>query len=581
MKSDFAQIITKNYKIDIAALEEAASKSQDIEENISYKSKERQRFDAQVLDIAGAFYKLNKINESRGETIFDVKKYEKELKKILSEVSEDLENRNMRLFSEIGAPGVDDTMEGMIYSKHAKTIENFSNKINLELLPLYTIYLRTKDIQDGLKTVSVDSIDKATSDTIVLIKELNGLNLQTINEDNTLVNEAYDAIYSVLLYENMFGIKSVLQYLQTFGQKINIERIGRLLSKDLKYLDSSILTKLELKNVNREGIGYDYLDEEVISTISTNTVGEKNSDYQVRKQRTIDELWDSANKIKEEKEKIVTSMDTNNKELKRLIRRKRIITSKMMSLVLIPIVSITAGYAVGKSASDKIIEYKTITRTVDAKTGRVIGEVSEVYDDKETTYVATVLVNDPWKRNLGGGYVRNVIAYEYVTPENAGSDFHASDYDINNSNLVEKYRYLEAKDELTAGDSTTEQTIIITETYQDKTSGRKSNRYTLSVPVFAGFGALLFDLAVLMIEELGYNEAKRRLNKVCEEIDKGKITKEVLEQMVTNLQNRAQLLKKEHEEAVKKYGDLGNQFIFEDIPTFDEFSFGLKPNNRK
>lgn len=72
--------------------------------------------------------------------------------------------------------------------------------------------------------------------------------------------------------------------------------------------------------------------------------------------------------------------------------------SKACSIVLVPIITISAGGLIGKAKSDKITEYKTITRTVDLNTGNVIGDISYEYDDKVTTYAATVLVCDPWRK---------------------------------------------------------------------------------------------------------------------------------------------------------------------------------------
>ena len=50
------------------------------------------------------------------------------------------------------------------------------------------------------------------------------------------------------------------------------------------------------------------------------------------------------------------------------------------SAILIPIITFNAGKSIGKVTSDKITEYKTITRTIDLNSGKIIGDSYEIYD---------------------------------------------------------------------------------------------------------------------------------------------------------------------------------------------------------
>ena len=63
----------------------------------------------------------------------------------------------------------------------------------------------------------------------------------------------------------------------------------------------------------------------------------------------------------------------------------------MCSLFIFPLTTLLTGNIIGKNVSNRITEYQTITRTIDLNTGEIIGEPNEVYDDEETTYVATIM----------------------------------------------------------------------------------------------------------------------------------------------------------------------------------------------
>ena len=52
--------------------------------------------------------------------------------------------------------------------------------------------------------------------------------------------------------------------------------------------------------------------------------------------------------------------------------------------------------------------------------------------------------------------------------------------------LVEKYSYIESKENLDKDDSTTQTTILLTETYQDKNDTRKSTKYIMSAETTSG-----------------------------------------------------------------------------------------------
>ena len=519
-------------------------------------------FESKSKNIEGIFTKLN--------GILDTTKYQEEYAQILKDLKRD-PSMSTKMLSE----NMQMDYEGFVYDKYSDRLDKLTKKLESDALPFYEIHLLCNKIKSNLVNISGENIHIVIEYTRTLVNALNRLNTHNGKEKNKIIKEAYKTIYSVIMYEELFDRSDIFDYVKKLNIPVNIENLGRLLHEDLKMLDKQDLIDEDLKSLKTEGLGYDYLDRNIIKKVSNKTVGEVNSEYQERKRRTIEDLNEKVSNLDDSKQNIGYDLDKNKSKLKDLYKRKRILVSKMMSLLLVPVVTISAGYGIGKASSEKITEYKTITRTVDANTGKLVGEVEEIYDEHATTYVATVIEEGPWKVNRNGGYTRTVIAYEYKTPENAEEGYRASTSEIE-KNITEKYRYVEAKDVLEETDSTTDSTILITETYQDKSVSRKSSKYTVPFTITAAVISLLFDLAVLLVPALGYEEAKRRLNNLNEAIESRKYDQDEIMKRIEKLKEYAVEVNKEYNEAVMKYGELGHKFVFDEIDTKSITDFPTK-----
>lgn len=186
-------------------------------------------------------------------------------------------------------------------------------------------------------------------------------------------------------------------------------------------------------------------------------------------------------------------LDNNRETLKASIKNikvdRRINRTKLMSYVLVPVILIGSGFGIGVTCSNKIDEYKTTTRVVNPANQEIVETISEVYDEKENTYTATVKVYSPWQKR-GSTYTRNVYAYNYDPNKIDYESFDDKD---------SKYHYTEAKEQLDSNDSMEEGTVLITETIQDKSDSRKSTKYIIP---FSIIGAVL-SIAIDVL--LGYN----------------------------------------------------------------------------
>ena len=522
----------------------------------------KKEYEAKIKNIEGILDKLN--------GVLDITNYKNVLEKITNQYKNN-PNFNNKMVTE----NMQMTYEGFLYKEYSDKLDLLARKMEKEALPFYELYILNNKIESQLSQITGEIISDTISNTIRLINCINNINSHNEKDKEALINRSYKTIYSVILYEELFDRSDILKYINELNIPIIIENIGRLLSKDL---DREELIDSDLEKIKTEGLGYDYLEENVIKAVSRKTVGEQNSEYQERKRQTINELSTKTTKIKNEKDRIVSKQEQNKTNLNSLKRRKTILVSKMLSLALIPVITISAGNALGKSTSNKITEYKTITRTINTNTGKVIGDTIETYDEHVTTYVATVLDQSPWRKNpTGVGFIRNVTAYEYILPENASETFHPTSDELK-GNLQEKYKYVESKDQLDLTDSITESTILITETYQDKNDSRKSTKNIVPFTVVGACIGLAIDACVLLIRALGYEEAKRRLYNLNSQIKEEKLNEEEIKEELIKLRDYAIKVQNEYNNAVKKYGNLGEQFIFEEIDTKDitDFSRQLK-----
>ena len=532
--------------------------TQQLNENLSRGHKE---YESKIKNVEGILSKLS--------GILDTSKYISELNQIKNDLKNDPSFQNKMTFDNFQMD-----YEEYIYSKYSKRLDELAIKMEKESLPFYELQKLCEKINILLKDISVENISEIIELTIRLIDSVNELNTHNKIEKNRIIDYSYETIYKVIMYEEIFERSDILNYINKLNVKVNIENLGRLLSRDLDKLDKIDLIDEDLRTLKTHGLGYDYLDENIIKKISRKTVGEANSEYQEKKRSVINELENKIQNLSDENINLKSTQTESKLRLKRLYGKKYLLMTKMLSLVLVPVVTISAGTLLGKKASEGITEYKTITRTVNPKTGEIVGTVLEEYDENETTYVATIMVESPWRKNSTGvGYVRTITAYEYITPENVSDTFHATIEDLE-GNMVEKYKYVEAKDNLDETDSLTDSTILITETYQDKNITKPSEKYMVPFAVTSACIAIAIDI-LLIIKR---NDTKEMYDEVMEEIQNEKLTEEQIKEKLLDLRERVIKVQEEYNNAVKKYGSLADQFVFDEVDTkwIKEYTKSLK-----
>lgn len=522
----------------------------------------RKEYEAKVKNLEGIFAKIEKI--------LDISEYRHKLDQIKMEVLNDPDLRNKMLSSNMQMD-----YEGFVYGKYTKRLNDLTEKVEEELMPFYELYLLISKIDILVAKISCDNIGEVIENAKSLVDNINSLNTHNNEQKNLLIKKAYETIYSVIINEEMFDRSDILSYINYLNLPSNKESIGRLLANDLKSISKEDLVDESLKAIKTEGLGYDYLKPEFVRKISINTVGKTNSEYQKRRKKAICELSERSNSILSEHERLKNKLSSNDDKIRHFYINKAFFASKALSLVLVPILAFNIGRSIGKSVSNKTTEYKTITRTVDLETGRIVGNVEEVYDENETTYVATVMSYSPWRKNpVSVGYIRNATAYEYVTPSNVKENYHPTREDLEN-NVFEKYSFIESKDELENGDSTENSTILITETYQDKNDSRKSTKFVIPFSIIGVGAGLVIDFLLIYLGIYDFDKMKRNLEKLDRDIKQYKLSNEQIKDRLVQMREDTLLLQSDYNDAIKKYGSLKDEIIFDDKYT------SLMQNNEK
>ena len=509
-----------------------------------------QKYDAMVKNLEGIFNKINKI--------FDISEYKKELDKIIDDASNDSSFSNKMLYE-----GMQLDYESLIYDSYIKRLYELQEKIENNLMPLYEIYLLTSKISIQIRNINSDNINEVIEQTLKLVTAINNLRNNLNDQEKGLVNNAYQAIYNVILYEEIFERNDVFNYIMKLNNSSIKENIARLLARDLNKLSQEDLIDEDLKGITTEGLGYDYLTLDVIKKVSLKTIGETNSEYQERKRVAILEVNKKNNRFITKRNALEEELKNNKGLIKKLKINKALFISKACSIVLVPVITISAGGLIGKAKSDKITEYKTITRTVDLNTGNVIGDISYEYDDKVTTYAATVLVCDPWRKNpVGEGYVRNVKAYDYVSSSNTPfiattGDSQEGIHDTNrkvDSNIKFKYQYTEATDTLKIGENTTDKSTLVIETYQDKSDSRISTKYIIPFAIGGAVLGALLDVLAILLRVYDLNDIKRIMNRLNNQIESKNMNNECILEELNKLKDEALLIEDEYSSTARKYG---------------------------
>lgn len=509
-------------------------------------------YESVVKNIRGIFEKIG--------SILDINDFKAELDDIQTEVLND-----KSIDSEMPSTEMQLEYESMVLAPYISRLKELTERLEKECLPFYELYLLSSKIGIQLSKISEDNISSIIDSTRELLDSLNELNSHNEPDKNHIIDQAYDVIYSVILHEELFDRGDILEYLNRLNISTNREHIGRLLSNDLSKVDREVLIEDDLKALTSDKLGNDYLSREVIKRITNITVGNENSEYKERRRKAIEDIKEEVIDLANEKKNLTDKLSANKSSIRNLRIRKSIQIARLASLVLIPVVIISAGNKIGKNKSEKITEYRSVTRTVDYDTGKMLGDVEYSFDEEKSPYVATVLSCTPWRKNPAGiGYIRNVTTYEYVAPEDTEENHRINAYDLEN-NVKEKYTYIETKEELDGSDSMDDMSILITESYPDGET-RPSTKYIIPFTVVGVILSILIDVLLVLTRICSFEDISYIINEVNDEIKTRKMNDEEIKNRLKELLKEAEETRVRYNETARKYGSYGD-LIIEEIDT--------------
>ena len=508
------------------------------------------KYYALIKNLEGIFEKVYQMNNYK----LDISYYENELNRIKEEFH--LKDEMLQS-STITFENFRTDFEMFTLGELNKSLEKLTNEFENNVTPIYNIYLLFQSIDKKINNKTDNDIEEVLSETFKLLDSINLISTHNNIETTTLIDRAYETIYNALLYEEVYNRHDILNHIKSLNLSTTRESLGEIIRRETKdlvekgYITSEDIDSEFINHIN-EGLGYDYLSEEYLKLISSIKFSSKMSRMDETKEEEIIRL---EKKIKRNNDEI-TSDEAYLKDHKydyiKSIIQEVLMRSSVIGALSIPIFGTYLGYSVGKSISEKITEYATITREIDLDTQEYITEPVKEYDDKETSYVATLTIYEPWTNNPNGpGYIRKAVAYEYITPENAPSDFKITRENIE-GNIREKYKFNELSNVIPENENTTDSIIHITETYQDKLDSRKSTRYILPFSIVAGILSRALGIAGFIA--LITNDNRRRALENLS--DERREYKENIKSSKDNLEyysEKAYELEKEKENIEKQY----------------------------
>lgn len=504
------------------------------------------RFDAKIKNLIGIFNKLENMTEK-----LDISSYKNELEEIQEETKKTIKPSSFNSYSDIEKDYYDFAL-----LPYNNKLDDLLKDIEEELLPFYEIYLLYSKIEILITNISNENINEIILKTKELIKSINSIINYSSTDKKTIIEKAYKTIYSVILYEEIFERNDILIYINNLNIPANKENLGRFLYQDLKNINKDELIEEELKALATEGLGFDYLNENLIRKVSRNTVGRTNSEYQRRKEQAISDIKTRVDQFSNKKNQVKEKLERTTDSIRKINRKKSVLISKTLSLVIIPAIIFSISTKLGKNLSNKITEYQTITRTLNLDTGQIIGEPIETYDEKETTYVATVSICSPWQAKANNsGYIQNVTTYEYIGSNNITSNYHLTKEELE-GNIIKKYEYIEHKEILEESDSLTESTILLTETFQNKNINRKSTKFIIPFSITGAILGILVDTLLIYLANFGLLKTQKRLEELNYEKNLLKLTKLELIETIKKMSEEINELKTDYNNTVMQYGNV-------------------------
>ncbi len=418
-----------------------------------------------------------------------------------------------------------------------------------------------------------EKYDEISTTTIQLIDKLAELSVDLFKKTR-LFDESYKTIYNVLLYESFINKSSVLDHIVN-SKKYELigENIAVYIQNGLAAISPEDTTNFKLAYA-KEGLGYNYLNKDVIKKISMSVLNDKYNEYQQRKQTALSYILKKADEISKEEQKLKDSREDSKKTIRSIRNQLNIIRLKFLALMMIPVLCVASSTVLGALASR---EKKTVTKTTNYLTNEQIGEEEIQYQFTHVGYQAEIMKYSPW-RKTEGGYERDVTKFDYNSDESLdGLDISIEEAYAMAKGITVSF---ETKEVLDENDSMTEPEIIITETFVNKDD-------TNINPLMTTLMAMLFICFAGVMDTVIYsaNNDYEIFNAIFNQYKKLRNGKEYLQNQLTcsvthrvykenheKIGDKIVVLREEISSSTSKFGDLFENIDPESYQTVNQFT---------
>lgn len=481
--------------------------------------------------------KINEIKEIliKLESLFDVKKYYAEL----NEISDIALDTKVAL-GEIG------------HNDIALRLDRLRETLEKEYLPFYRIYLlstHANNIVDEMDENNYNEIIAIVQELVYHVDEVLGLysNKDMDDKKKKIIMDSYEPIYQVLINESMIEKHSLLDYCnQDFiDEEVKFE-LGKIIRKEFNNLPKEEVVKIELAHIDK-GLGYNFLNQETIKKIGRNSLSKKNDEYISRRKSATQAFLSNNNNLTNQKKELDTEKKSSRSERRKLIARLVALRLKIISIFAICPISIASLCGYLGSLADRY--YKGTTITYNKETKEPVGKEEIKYDYTDNVYQAIIKICSPWEKNPDGeGYIRTVEECTYKDEKNT------TGFDIDEilNSITERNRYTETQPILYENDSTTDGTILVSETVYDYNDSRP---VVFLIVFFAFLGGLAGLIPPAIYHDGGpYDKDLNEIYKILDQLNKIVKWKTIKESYV-QIGEKTVKLQEEYDNVVDKYGN--------------------------
>ncbi len=446
------------------------------------------------------------------------------------------------------------------FSLYCSRLDWLEKEINDKFGQFYIAHLYVQKVKTLLEDLNEDKYSDIIDECEKLIKSL--IEIESKDDKDNVYDEGIKTLYDALLNESALEKNSILSRIKAINNDRIRESLGTIIKNDLSTFDEKELLNIKIRYISK-GLGYDYLDSEIIKEIASKKISEKYEEYQERKKTALSYLLEKADVLASDEKNVASDRKKSRKRIRKLRLHKNIALVKIASLSAIPIILLSGLGKLGSTVGGK---YKNTIRVFDAKTHNQIGDTETVYVYNDSPYEVIITKYTPWREKLtNDGYIRDKLEFKYTSK---------TMMDINEISPNELFKLIsyydqttEEKQELGENDSMIDQEIFIRETIADKNDKVPHPGIIVCFILLGIMAFLTVDAAIDHFSDTDFfNAFKEAFNAFKEnrqdlKYEKANITKRVIKKRYEQIGERIVEFQSEYEEKLQKYGDLisGNE----------------------